>query len=60
MTNHLVQTSAGVVILLMNLQMCGQILDSLGENGNLNLRRTGISFVKLVCFDDCGLFFLKL
>ena len=40
MTDHLQQAAAGVVILLMGLQMFGQIVDPLGENRDLYLRGT--------------------
>ena len=45
LTNHLQQTAAGVMVLLMNLHMLGQIVDPLGQDCDLYLSRTGIGLV---------------
>jgi hypothetical protein len=51
-TNHLGQTSLRVEVLGVLLQMFGEGVDSLGENGNLYLGRTGVVFTGLVGFDE--------
>ena len=48
MTYHLQKTTAGVVILLVNLDVFGELVDSLSENSDLNLRRTCVVLVKAV------------
>ena len=59
LANHLQQAAAAVVILLVGLQVLGEVVDSLGENGNLNLRGTRVALVGRILFDNCGLFFLQ-
>ena len=56
-TNHLEKTSSGVVILLVDLQMFGKVVDSLGENCDLNLRRTSIVLACFVSCDNRSFFF---
>ena len=51
MTYHLQKTTAGVVILLVNLDVFGELVDSLSENSDLNLRRTCVVLVKAVSLD---------
>jgi hypothetical protein len=41
------KSSAGMMILFMNLEMLGQIFNAMGQQSDLNLRRSGIAFVKL-------------
>ena len=41
-----------MVVLLMNLKMLVQIVYPVSQYSNLNLRRTGVSFLSLVLFDD--------
>ena len=36
-----------VVVLRVLLQMLGELADALGEDGNLDLRRTGVALVGL-------------
>ena len=40
LANHLQQTTAGVVILLVCTEVLGEVVDSLSENCDLNFRRT--------------------
>ena len=56
-TNHLQQTTSGVMVVLMRLQMCSQIVDSLCQNGDLYFRRTGIGLVGTVCSNNFSLLF---
>ena len=46
------KTSAGVVVLFMDLEMLGKVGDPLGKQRDLDLRRTGIRIVKLILTDD--------
>ena len=58
LTDHLQQTAAAVVILLVDLQVLCELSDALCEDGDLNLRRTCVVVVQLIAFDDlCFLFF---
>src|SRR5690606_34162520 len=41
--NHGEQATSGVVILLVVLEVLGQVLDAFGKQCNLHLRRTGIA-----------------
>ena len=58
LTDHLQQAAAGVVVLLVDLQMLGQVGDTAGEDGNLHLRGTGIALVGGVLEDDLLFLFL--
>ena len=58
-TYHLKQTASGVVILLVNLDVFGQLVNSLGEDSDLNLRRTRVVVVQAVSFDNRGFFFFS-
>lgn len=51
-TNHLQKAAAGMVVLLVYLQVFGQIVDSLGENGDLDLGRTAA--LQLICGEENG------
>lgn len=46
------QTAAGAEVLLMRFQVFREILDFRRQNGDLDLRRTGIGFVCLVLLND--------
>ena len=46
-----------MMVLHMDLEMLGQIIDPLAQDGDLNLRRSRIRGMPLVFFDD-GLFLL--
>mgnify|MGYP000202359935 CR=1 FL=1 len=48
LTDHLQQATTGVVVLLVDLQVLGQLVDASGQNGDLNLGRTGVSGVSAV------------
>lgn len=58
LTDHLLHTSAGVVVLRIASKVLGELGDSLGENGDLNLGRTGVAFVNGVLLDNALLGFL--
>ena len=55
-TDHLLQTAAAVEVLLVGLQVRGQVVDASGQNCDLNLGRTGVSFVSCVLLNDAELF----
>ena len=60
LADHLEEAAAGVVVLLVDLEVLGELSDALGEDGDLDLRGTGIRLVRAVGFDDGGLgVFLK-
>lgn len=43
--NHLEKTAAGVVILVVLLEVLGQFVDFAAKECDLNIRRTGVSVV---------------
>lgn len=49
------EATAGVMILLIHLEVLGELLDPLREDGDLDLRRTCVSLVELVLADDLRL-----
>ena len=57
MADHLEKASAGVVVLLVLLHMLGKGLDSVGQDRDLDLGRTGVALMGLVLFDDLCFFF---
>lgn len=56
LTDHLVKTPAGVVVVDVDLQVLGQLVDPGGEDGDLYLRGAGIGGMGAVGLDDSGLF----
>ncbi len=50
--DHLKQAAPRVIVLLMSLEMLGQLVDSLAEQSDLHLRRTRITFVCTKFADD--------
>jgi hypothetical protein len=46
----------GVMVLLVNLEMLGEVVDPLGEYGYLDIGRPGILLMPLKLFDDLLLF----
>ena len=55
-SDHLEHTAAGMVVVLMRLEMLGKIVDALGEHRYLDFRRTGVVLVDGVALDDLLLF----
>ena len=60
LADHHQKTTTGGVIFLVALQMLGQMVDALREQGNLHIRRSGIPLVQLkisnrfrFCFHTC-------
>ena len=58
LTDHLQQAAAGVVVLLVDLQVLGQLVDAGGQNGDLDLGGAGVSGVSAVGLDHGRLFVL--
>ena len=56
-TDHLLKTAAAVEVVLVSLQMLGEGRDSVGQNGDLHLGRSGVSLVGSVLLDN-ALFFV--
>ena len=56
LTNHHQQTTAGVVVVLVYTQVIGQLVDAGGQDGDLDLRGTGVGCVGAVCLDHGSLF----
>ncbi len=54
-TDHLLQTAAAVEVLLVSLEVLGQVSDTVGQDSNLYLGRTGITLVGSVLLDDVEL-----
>lgn len=50
--DHLDETAAGILILAVGLEVLCQMLDLLGENGNLNIAGSGIVFMDLELLAD--------
>jgi hypothetical protein len=46
LANHHQQTTAGAMVLLVFLKVLGQVVDALGEQRDLHIRRTGIPFMQ--------------
>src|SRR5688572_19256271 len=50
--NHLQQTAAAVVVLLVELEVTGELLDAGGQESHLDFRGAGVGRAALVFFDD--------
>ena len=58
MTYHLLETAAAVVVVVVSLEVLGEVLDAAGKKRDLYLGRTGVALVGLVSVDNCLLFVL--
>ena len=47
LADHHEQTPPGTVILQILLEMFGEVIDALGQQGNLDIGRAGVTFVQL-------------
>src|SRR5262249_47519316 len=54
LAHHLEQAATRVVVLLVRLEMLGQAIDPLGQDGDLDFRRAGVVAFGGVVFDDLG------
>jgi uncharacterized membrane protein YhiD involved in acid resistance len=52
LVDQLQQAAAAVVVLLVGLEVAGELLDAGGQQRDLDFRRTGIVGGALVLFDD--------
>lgn len=57
LADHLEQAATGMVVVLVLLQMLGELSDALGQDSDLYFRRTGIGLMHAVCFNNCCLLF---
>ena len=55
LTYHLVHTQTAVIVVGMNLEVSGELLNALGEYSDLNLGLAGVGLMGLVGFNNCGL-----
>lgn len=58
LTNHLQKATTAVVVVLMNLQMLGQLDNASAQNRDLHLGGTGVGLVGAVRLDNGCFFFL--
>lgn len=58
LADHLEQAAAGVVVLLVDLEVLSELLNARGQDSDLDLRRTGVGRVGAVCLDNGSLVFL--
>ena len=56
-TDHLLQTAAAMEVLLVGLQVRGQVVDTGSQNGNLYFGRTGVALVGGIGLNQVELFF---
>ena len=59
LTDHLEKTAAGVMILLVDLQVLGKIVDPLCEQSDLYLGRTCVTLVSSILLHDSEFFFFQ-
>ena len=58
MTYHLLETAAAMIVVVVRLQVLGEVLDAAGKERDLYLGRACVTLVGLVGVDDCLLFVL--
>ena len=56
MTYHLEESATAVVILVVALEVLGEVRNSVSKNCDLNLGRSGVTLVDGVLFNNCLLF----
>ncbi len=56
LTDHFQQAAAAVVVVDVDLQVLGELLNPGGEDGDLNLRGAGVRGMGAVCLNNGGLF----
>src|SRR5262245_52469627 len=59
LADQLQQTAARMMILRVRLEMVGQVVDAIAQNGDLNFRRPRVGVVSTVVPDDLRLAFLR-
>lgn len=58
LTDHHKEATAAVVVMLVNPQVLGELVDAGGKNGDLHLGRTGVALVRRILGNDLGFLFL--
>ena len=58
MTDHFKKTASAVMVVFVDLEMLGELVDTGSKNGYLYLGRTGIALMSFVSGDYFLLFFL--
>ena len=58
LTDHHEQATAGMVVVLVLTQVLGQLVDTGGEDGDLDLGGAGVALMGRVLVDDSGFLFL--
>jgi len=51
--NQLQEAATRMIVILVALEVFGEVGDTLGKNGNLYFRRTGVAFLGGVFLDKC-------
>ena len=59
LTDHLEEAAAGVMVLLVDLEVLGEVVDSPGEKSDLYLGRAGVTLMSRILLHDSKLFFLQ-
>ena len=57
LADHHEKAAAGVIVVLVGAQVLGELLDAVGEDGDLDLGGAGIALVGRVLSDQLGLCF---
>ena len=58
LADHLQKAAAAVIIMDVGAQMLGKLVDAVGQDRNLDFRRTGVALMGRVLFDDLVFDFL--
>ena len=58
LTDEMAQATAGGMVLLVGLEVLGELGDAVGQDGNLNLGRSGVVLVLAKLLDELGLLLL--
>src|SRR5688572_8106108 len=59
LADQLEQAPTGMVILGVHLEVLGEVVDPVAENGDLHFRRTRVRIVRAICPDDPALAVLR-
>src|SRR5690606_24244243 len=58
LADELEQTAAGMMILRVGLEMFGEIVDPIAQDGDLDFRGAGVRLMRAIAADDVGLAFV--
>ena len=56
LADHFQEAAAGVMVLLVDAQVIGEVVDSLGENGDLHFGRARVALMARILLDNFSLF----